>query len=638
MATRLRRVTATAGYLEHCEITFAEGLTCIIGARGTCKSTILETIRFALNCDPERVGTLIAEHHGEGQPGSAVGMVRATLKGGTVTCEINSGDARYAVERDIGSPPRYYHEGVREHAPDAGAELPIEIYSQGDLQRVADDEDLRLTLIDRPNKARIRKLKEQRAEELERLREIGPELKKIRISIDAKRNAIKSLDSLRIELQQLRASRPELPAELDDERNAFLKRKTLLELAHAAVTQRGQVLEAVASVTRQIPHVVSGHSALASSELPEAAEISKLLARTATFVEHVHQAVEAELNDPTNATVHAFAKSIEAKNEKYYQLRKEQASINELLKKEDALRQQIERLEKTSQEFDFLLEDERALLAQRQEARNVSVALTEEIFKLRMMEVDAINMAHSDTVVLTLRHGGRSSEYSTRISKLLAGSRLRNQEEVAREVASLVLPADLVDIVETGDSKRLARILDRDQAQVTRLIAYLSDHPGLYDLEGVVFEDQLDITMYDGDTPKAVSGLSKGQKATALLPLILRTAEYPLVMDQPEDDLDNRFVYSTLVERIRSLKSDRQLIFVTHNANIPVLGEADQIVVMRMDTPVSAAAPIVGTVEERKGDILNILEGGADAFRRRHEKYSALLVPEHTDSGQVSDD
>ena len=132
--------------------------------------------------------------------------------------------------------------------------------------------------------------------------------------------------------------------------------------------------------------------------------------------------------------------------------------------------------------------------------------------------------------------------------------------------------------------------------------------------------------MYDRETPKQINQLSKGQMATALLPLILRPAPYPLVFDQPEDDLDNSFIYRTLVEQIQSLKQQRQLIFVTHNANIPVLGEADLVVVMEMDTPVQAKCPTAGSVDAVKSHILDLLEGGSEAFRRRQQKYDSLLA------------
>ena len=111
---------------------------------------------------------------------------------------------------------------------------------------------------------------------------------------------------------------------------------------------------------------------------------------------------------------------------------------------------------------------------------------------------------------------------------------------------------------------------------MTRVVAQLGDHPDLYDLETELPADRLQVTFFDDGEPKSVETLSKGQRATALLPIILRPLPYPLLFDQPEDDLDNSFVFKSLIATVRRLKSERQLIFVTHNANIPVLGEAGE--------------------------------------------------------------
>jgi ATPase subunit of ABC transporter with duplicated ATPase domains len=227
---------------------------------------------------------------------------------------------------------------------------------------------------------------------------------------------------------------------------------------------------------------------------------------------------------------------------------------------------------------------------------------------------------------LTLQQGTRSPQYLQTIIDLLRGSNLRGQDEVARDLAERILPADLVDIVESGDAKRLADALGRDLGQMTRLVGHLVDNARLYTIEGHAAPDVLEITMMDGGQAKPISQLSKGQMATALLPLILRPAPYPLVFDQPEDDLDNRFVFETLVERVRQLKTERQLIFVTHNANIPVLGEADRVIVMSMDGPNKAAPPAAGGVDEVKDAIIGILEGGVDAFNRRQRRYGSALV------------
>ena len=82
------------------------------------------------------------------------------------------------------------------------------------------------------------------------------------------------------------------------------------------------------------------------------------------------------------------------------------------------------------------------------------------------------------------------------------------------------------------------------------------------------------------DAPPAwqeLDELSTGQKATAVLLLLLLESEAPLIVDQPEDDLDNRFITEGIVPKMREEKRRRQFIFSTHNANIPVLGDAELI-------------------------------------------------------------
>ena len=71
--------------------------------------------------------------------------------------------------------------------------------------------------------------------------------------------------------------------------------------------------------------------------------------------------------------------------------------------------------------------------------------------------------------------------------------------------------------------------------------------------------------------------LSTGQKATAVLLLLLLESDAPLIVDQPEDDLDNRFITDGVVPKMREEKRRRQFVFSTHNANIPVLGDAELI-------------------------------------------------------------
>jgi len=123
---------------------------------------------------------------------------------------------------------------------------------------------------------------------------------------------------------------------------------------------------------------------------------------------------------------------------------------------------------------------------------------------------------------------------------------------------------------------------------------------------------------------KALENLSTGQKATAVLLLLLLESDAPLVVDQPEDDLDNRFITEGVVPRMREAKRKRQFVFSTHNANIPVLGDAELILGL------SASGNKAEIRPEHRGSIDSnsvrdlveeVLEGGKDAFETRRRKY-----------------
>ena len=127
---------------------------------------------------------------------------------------------------------------------------------------------------------------------------------------------------------------------------------------------------------------------------------------------------------------------------------------------------------------------------------------------------------------------------------------------------------------------------------------------------------------------KPIENLSAGQKATAVLLLLLGGSVSPLVIDQPEDDLDNRFIADTIVETMRIEKRRRQFIFSSHNANIPVLGDADQIVLLRPGVAEGREYSEVshgetGSIDQKnvRAAVERLLEGGRAAFELRRAKY-----------------
>jgi RecF/RecN/SMC family protein len=142
--------------------------------------------------------------------------------------------------------------------------------------------------------------------------------------------------------------------------------------------------------------------------------------------------------------------------------------------------------------------------------------------------------------------------------------------------------------------------------------------------------DYIAMTYVDAGRDMAFAKASPGQQASALLELLLKQSAGTLIIDQPEDDLDNR-VIMRIVELIRTSKSHRQLIFTTHNPNMVVNGDADKIIALKAGDPVVGNQPENPRIEIAEDGaietpavcdvITHVMEGGKDAFDLRSRKY-----------------
>lgn len=159
-----------------------------------------------------------------------------------------------------------------------------------------------------------------------------------------------------------------------------------------------------------------------------------------------------------------------------------------------------------------------------------------------------------------------------------------------------------------------------------KIITSLSENE-LRNIEQLLLSDLIEIALNVNGQFKKVENLSKGQQCTAILNILLLDNKDPLIVDQPEDNLDNSFIANNLVETIRNNKIKRQYMFATHNANIPVFGDAELIIAMiEINGQGLIARNGMGSIDSEyvRQHVIQILEGGPEAFRMREEKYGIM--------------
>ena len=214
--------------------------------------------------------------------------------------------------------------------------------------------------------------------------------------------------------------------------------------------------------------------------------------------------------------------------------------------------------------------------------------------------------------------------YANVIAAALRGSGL-HYNTLAPLFAAHMSPLELVEAVESNGVQAITEAVEITNDRAANVIAYLRSR-SLTDLIAAPIDDAVELYLLDGVEYKESDNLSIGQRCTVVLPILLSGQGELLIIDQPEDHLDNAYITKTLVDRLRHRQKGDQFILASHNANIPVLGEADLVVLLgsdgrrgfiehadRLDAPATVMA------------IASVMEGGVEAFERRAAFYQGVL-------------
>ena len=141
----------------------------------------------------------------------------------------------------------------------------------------------------------------------------------------------------------------------------------------------------------------------------------------------------------------------------------------------------------------------------------------------------------------------------------------------------------------------------------------------IHNLSPLLIDDKINIKLGKNLIEKS----SPGQRVSTILPIIFLASKVPLIIDQPEDNLDNNLIKNNIVNILSDLKINRQIIIATHNANMVVLGDAEQVIVMKAINEKSGIAEFEGFIDEKiiADNVVALLEGGKQAFQERELFY-----------------
>lgn len=646
-------VVSQSKFLGRLDLALNPQYTALIGGRGTGKSTVLDYLRWAL-CDQPTATTDSEEvANPRARRARLIASTLAPMNGHVeVHCVLNGIPHVVRREATTGDVQLKVGEGEFTEVSEADIHslLPVHAYSQKQLSSIAIRKDELERFVTSPIGAKLDEITRQDAEISGRLRENYGALQRHRaLTMDIRRSELR-LASLRDQAEALRTGLAGLSEDdrrvLDAKRghdearaaaHAWIERliqtQDTLNAAIAATSTarmatapplgpeyllpqlngvRTAVLDALASVETALTSV--------HEELDRAAAPSGALGTASSTLTSTLDAFDAQY-----VAVKARSTAHEAQLEQLSELEEQQKTVGTLLERQrrdrEALGDPLERHHQLRRE----------LLSAR-ESR--TAALSEQC--------NSLTTASDGLISASLAIGQGFADVATRFKALIAGSRVRTSaidlffdqlssddkplvtwELVLGELESLVgLEGDAE--IRTQDTPTLSR-LGFDIANQKRIIPTLSPDSWL-DLSLTPITDQPHLR-YRAKEGEYIDfeAASAGQQASALLTALLSQTGMPLIIDQPEDDLDSETV-ERIVQKIWTAKARRQLVFASHNANLVVNGDADLVVVCAYVEGAEQSAGHVACkgaidVSRVRRQITTVMEGGERAFRLRKEKY-----------------
>ena len=621
----IKSISIDGGLLDKVHVDLSNNLTCIIGGRGAGKSTLLEAIRES-----------------SGNKSSAK----------VVDSDVWPQNISLTYEDEAGQVLNFRREKnsqvLNTTDPINGIpKIDIESYGQGDtaatLQHCDIDPMILIKFLD--DFLDLDQLKDSDKELVKKLRENQSHAKKLRIELSALDPTKRALANEQRKLQSLEK---EKAGELVKYQSALLRerqlRSNLIKDLQALVSTYRQLFE-----KKDTFHNIDK---LSDAEIVVGKDYFKNVKKLVLEFSNIVTEKSGELDTALNLKIKELnveldkwkgeEAAIQAKIDEKKALLEAQGipfdlgKINQISKDIIDYSAKISILEGHQKTLKDLESERKTLLKERSEAKD-------RIYYLRSDFAKSLNENLKNTIdglYITIKY--QPGTISTGFETLLKSTMEWRTSQVPKAsiIAGLLSPLQFVDICKKNDQPALKALKDDyghpflSNDDVQAIITKVMTDYCYEDFESLAYEDRASIYVTkiipDEQDPskqkhisKQISELSLGQQQSVLLSiLLLSKSNKPLIIDQPEDNLDSEFIFKTIVKNLRKIKEIRQVIIVTHNPNIAVLGDAELIVPLK-STNIKSFVQGLGSIDrtETRKKCCEILEGGKTAFEQRKMIY-----------------
>lgn len=620
------------GFLDGFKINFNDNLNCLIGGKGTGKSTIIETLRYAFDQKPK--GEDVIKQHNQ--------IINNVFKSGSkieVLVEHHTPQPKkYLIERTFTSDPKVYkwEDGKKEKLEGIKPNQiisDIEFYGQKEILELSKNDSIQVDLLKRfQNSDNVKELIQTENKICDKL----IKNKKHILDFSDSQDKVEALKSEKNALEErLENYKDAGVLQKFEEKRTYILEEDKIEEAENIIndiSQKVKSLEESISLDLKLTEIEFGLDFLEEEnkqELPHEKMLEKIEESIINLNSNINEKIEFiknEINKIENdlkSKKEEWEKDNEEQQERYQKKLKEYqeesfdpSKIENKLKRFNQVKNELDKKSDLSKDLDELYNNRRGLLENLRETRRRK-------FQELNTAAERVNEELRGIVKVEVEYEGQKKSFVDEIFGLNTGARKKQLKKIIGH--NKFTPQKFSDIVLKGKENIIEnyKITEATAESLSEIsLSKLLDLQ-IFDIKPSI-NIKLNIGSEENPKYKNTENLSVGEKCTAILMIILIHKAYPLIIDQPEDDLDNQFVTTDIVPRFRLQKGKRQCIIATHNANIPVLGDAELIQLLSAEYgKIMIDNCNRGSIDNPKlrVPVENILEGGKDAFMERKRKY-----------------